>query len=470
MPIYSYTTQATVIQQIANRLYDPTQTFWTNAELALYLNESLQTWNALTGFWRGDFTFSAQPSTTFYDLTDTAAMPNTLRPYTVTDTQIYSMMQYHFLEPPSGINPWPVTGSLQFTANDFLNAVQRRRDEMLSITGCTQTRSTIPAVAGRIQLADNILDVRRMAYLPNPIPVGAYGLGEYGVGPYGGVILRDPTMMWPEDTWGEMAFNRNYTITPAGIPYAYMMSTQPPISFDTDRPPAWAGSYELLTVNAGAALSVTSASLLSIPDDWTHVLKWGAMADLLSREWDAKDIPRAAYCEQRYRLGLAAMSTTPALIAMRLGNVPLQIDAIRAADLYNTNWEAFLAGPPKNCYHSGLNLLALSPIPDSGSYSFMATVVQNAPLPVLPGDPVQVARDDLNSIIDYAQHLATFKEGGDEFLRTMPLFERFMKQAAVYNGKLSELGEYQSMLKDISQREDDMNPRLTPDGEQAGVS
>jgi hypothetical protein len=474
MPLpYSYTTQGAVLQEIANRLYDPTMTFWTQAELSLYLNEALQTWNALTGYWRGDFTFPTVAGELWYDLT---TVPNTLRPYTVTDVNLYVLMQYHFLEPPTGIDPWPANGSKQFTSDDFLNAVQRRRDEILSITGCTQAYSLVPAVAGRIALPDRVIDVRRMAYLPSPL-----------------FPAQSPSVVWPDDTWAEQSFNRNYTIQPAGVPLAYLMSTQPPISFDTDRPPAYSGNYELLTVNAGSALNVNFPSTLLIPDDWTHVLKWGAMADLLSREWDAKDLPRAAYCESRYRLGVAAMLTAPALLAMRINNVGLQIDSVRSADLYDTSWEGSSPFDPPQCFYSGMNMIAINPSANtvassteaygSGLYgvglyngvvttpwTMTATVVENALLPANLGAYVQVGRDDLDVIIDMAQHLAMFKSGGAEFAATMPLLTRFLKQAGLYNGKLRELGEYQSMLSGLSSLERGMNPVSTPDGEKAATS
>lgn len=464
MATYSYVTQAQAIQQIANRCYDPTQTFWTAAELALYLNEALYTWNALTSYWRGEFVFPSSPGSAWYDLTQ---LSNSLCPYTVTDASLYQLMQYHLLEPPTGINPWP--GSLQFSASDFLNAVQRRRDELLSLTGCTIAQSLIPAVAGRIQLPDTVIDVRRMAYIQG-VPFGAggaYGAGLYGYGAYSGYAPFPVSTVWPEDTWAEQSFNRQYTILPAGIPLAYLMSAQPPISFDTDRPPAYLGSYELLTVNAGPALSASTPSTLLIPDNWTPILKWGALADLLSREWDAQDLPRAKYCESRYRLGVAALLQAPQLLALRIGNVPLQIDSVRNADLYNTGWQAAPQGPPVAAYQSGLNLLGLSPIPDAGPYSLMATVVQSAPLPVLAADPVQVSRDDLDVIIDYAQHIAAFKQGGAEFLQTLPLLQRFLKHAAVYNAKLLELGEFTSMLLGVSQMESGANPVMQPAGADA---
>lgn len=444
MAVYTYTTKTVVLQEIANRLYDSTMQFWSSAELALYLNEALQTWNALTSFWRGDFVFPSVPNQTWYDLTTVA---NTLRPLTLLDTDLYRIIQYHLLEAVAW-NPW--TGaSLQFTADDLLNAIARRRDELLSLTGCTITQRLIPAVAGRIQLPDTVIDVRRMAYAPSAL-----------------FPSQEESVMWPEDAWAEQSFNRNYTLAPAGTPFAYLLSTQPPISFDTDVPPAYAGNYDLLTVEAGPTLTVPTPSLLSIPDDWAHVIKWGALADLLSRESNAKDIPRAAYCEGRYRMGVAALASAPALLAIRIANVPLQIDSVRSADLYNTGWQGLTAGKPSVALHAGLNILALAPDADAGPYSLTATVVQNAPLPVAGGDPVQVARDDLDAIIDYAQHLAAFKQGGEEFTRTIPLFQRFMKQASGYNGKLAELAEYTSTLLDLSQRERDTHPMMTPAAEQ----
>lgn len=460
MAIYSHISFATAKQQLANRLSDGTKQFWSDAELGLYLIESLRTWNALTSYWRSDFTFQSQANTVWYDLTDTVAMPNTLRPLTLTDRDLYTLIQYHLLE-PTAWNPW-AGASLQFTDNDLLNAVQRRRDEVLSVCGCTLTRSTVPAVAGRITLPDNVIDVRRMAYLPTP-PPSIYGVGAYGViVPYGMLVPFQGSVMWPEDAWAEQSFNRKWTLQPAGTPFQYLMSTDPPITFDVDLPPAFAGNYELLTVNAGPVLSVGTGTKLSIPDDWAHVIKWGALADLLSREYLSKDSVRAQYCEQRYRMGLKLLSQSSALLTMRIGNVPMQVDSVQAADAFQTRWQAQPASTPEFALHAGLNLLAFTPVPDAGPYSLTAMVVQNAPVPVSGIDPVQVARDDLDVILDYSQHLAAFKMGGAEFLVTLPLFERFMKQAAIYNAKLDELGEYTKLLFGLSQLQENMAPRMAP--------
>jgi hypothetical protein len=49
--IYTYTTLGVVRQEVANRLYDSAQVFWSAPELNSYLIEALRTFNAMTGFW-----------------------------------------------------------------------------------------------------------------------------------------------------------------------------------------------------------------------------------------------------------------------------------------------------------------------------------------------------------------------------------------------------------------------------------
>jgi hypothetical protein len=68
-------------------------------------------------------------------------------------------------------------------------------------------------------------------------------------------------------------------------------------------------------------------------------------------------------------------------------------------------------------------------------------------------------------MLDYAQHLAAFKMGGAEFMATLPLFQRFIKQASIYSSKLDELGEYTSMLLGLGALERSRNPVTTPSGD-----
>jgi hypothetical protein len=453
---YAFVNLGTARQELANRLYDPTQLFWSPAELNTIITEALRTWNALTGMWRGDFNFQSTPNTYWYDLT---VQLNSLRPYTVTDAVLYQAILLHMLEPVTG----PV--SVQFSLDDMTNAVQRRRDEVLTSTSCTQTLRYVGAVNGRITLPDTVLDVRRMAYLPGYVPRGGYGSGFYGSGEYGTSPPNFYTgyVMWPEDSWAMASFDYNWTQNPPGNPSTYLMSTEPPLSFDTNCPPQSAGQYELLTIEAGGTLSFVAPSTLNVPDDWTWVIKFGALADLMGRQANAADPLRQVYAEQRYKMGLMLLEKAPALLAMRVGNVPLQVDAIRNGDYFNTNWEAQAPGPPREALYSGLNLVALAPPPDAGPspgqpYMLTATVVENAPVPVADTDEIQMSRGDYDSVLDYCVHLAMFKAGGKEFSDTLPLFDRFLKQAALYGLKLAELAEFMKPIYDTANYEKNQNP------------
>lgn len=458
---YSYVNLGDARQQLANRLYDSAQIFWSADEINRIIVEALRTWNALTSMWREDFTFQTVQGTTWYDLTDLSQMPNTVRPYTVTDEIIYQDIFFHLLEPVGG----PV--SVQFTTDDVVNAVQRRRDEVLSVTSCTQTRLTVPAVNGRITLDDHVFDVRRMAYIPGFTFMGGYGSGYYGQGLYG---YSNPNkvigyVVWPGDVWSSQSFNRLWTLQPPGKPRTYIMSTEPPLSFTTDRAPDSAGAYELLVTQAGNTLVFGSPIPLQIPDDWTHVVKWGALSDLFGREANASDPLRQEYCEQRYKMGMALLKKAPALLAMRNGDVAMQIDAVRSADLYNTNWQAQAQAKPKTALYSGLNLIALTPTPDGPTVPYMMTVtcVENAPVPVADGDQIQVSRGDYDAVLDYCVHLAMLKVGGAEFSATIPLFRRFLDQASTYGLKLREIAEYTDIIYSMGNLEKAMNPVMVPE-------
>ena len=510
---YQYQTLAQARQSLANRLYDSSMVFWSSAELTLYIQEALQTFNSLAQFWRGDFVFPTAANITWYDLTQVA---NTLRPYTVTDQSLYTIMEYQLLEPVLGNFPasgTPVwTGTGMFSISDFVQAVERRRNELLGITGCTITRSTIAALTGQVRnfVDDYVIDIRRVAWFPTPISVLITGntttnsnvltgvsntsvLAGSSITGSGipanttisdvtlnnqivisnnatltatGVLLTVtpqplPNVLWPEDQWAFQAFESGYTEYPQDTPSTYAISTEPPLSFDTDVAPNSPGSYEILSVNAGTVLSTAAPTIIDIPADFCWILKYGALADLLSKESEAKDAGRAKYCNMRYEQGLQLLKIAPAALQIRVNNAPVWIDAVRSADEYNTTWQAEPAGAPANVYAAGLNLIGLNPTPNSINYSITATVVVNAPIPVNNTDPIQVARDDYDVIIDMAQHIALLKNGGAEFSETIALYNRFVQQAARYNSKLTELGCFKEAIVGSSQREEVMNPRYT---------
>jgi hypothetical protein len=425
---------------LAQRLYDPTGQFWTQAERLLYIQEAMRCWNALTAYWRGDFTFPSQAMVAWYDITNLTTAPNTLRPPTLTTTNLYTIIEYHLLEPPVGAGAW--TGSAQFALSDIQNAVTQRINELLGASGCSITQSLVAATPGRIALPPTTLDLRRVAFLP-----ASSGLGS-------------PQTLWQDDSWAWESFEPNYTILPQGVPSTYATSTQPLFAFDVDRTLNVAGQYELLTTQATAG--ATGASVI-VPDDWAWVAKYGALADLLGRESNAKDALRQRYCEQRYAEGMSLLALAPALLGLRVNNIPVEIDSVRAADQYNTGWEGAPPTAPAMALVAGLNLIALTPTPDTGAYTLTATVVENCPVPLIGTDCINVTEDVYEAILDEAQHVAMLKCGGAEFLATVPMHQRFLSLAALYSSKIAEMGEFAQVLYAQSRLEASANPRMTAD-------
>lgn len=434
---YSYVSLTTAKEQLAQRLYDPNSIFWSDSEKTYYIVEAIRTWNAHTSFWRSEFILNLSEGSVWYDIADDVAIPNTIRPFTITDDYLYRVIQHHLLEPATG-STW--TGSLQFNAQDLLQAVQRRRDELLSNTGCTISRDIVPAIPGRTFLDDKTIDIRRNAWLP----VAGFGYSN--------------TPLWPDDEFAIQSYGNNYTTRDPGTPTQYRQSTQPPLSFDVDTEPAVPGSYEVLSVKAGADLSVVSPTILPVPDDYTWIVKFGAMADLLNRDSNAKDVMRAQYCNLRYKQGQALLFGSASVLFARVNNLPMDIDSVQNTDNYRSGWQAQSNGQPDLCMTAGLNMVGFARTPDSGPYGITLTVVQNAPVPIVGGDTIQVGRDAYDAILDYAVHLASFKMGGLEFLSTLPLYQRFMTQATLYNSKLDELGEYTKAIYEMSQLQAQSNP------------
>lgn len=449
---YSYANLNDALGALSARLYDdgiadqPAFQQWNQTELTGYIQEALRTWNALSGFWRTEMVFPLSQGQTFYDL---HAQNNSVVPYTVTQLSIVEQIENHLLEPPTTSYPLTWAGSNQFALSDILSALQRRCDETISTSGCTVTPGNVNApIGGRVTLTDNVMEIRRVVWVPG---------ANFG---YPNKILRQA------DAWAQRAFNIGYTTSNQQPPRTWYQSTDPPISFSVDFTPPVPGNYNLLTVNSGPAWSANNTGGLTIPDDWTWVPKWGAMFDLLSRESSAKDALRADYCQKRYAEGTKLLAAAPTVLALRVNNYPMAVDPLRNGDDFNPLWQSAGNYAPTAAYLTA-NLMAFGKrkVPEgagnaSGAwlapgYSATVAIVQNAPIPTAGNDYIQVARDDYDTIIDYAQHLALFKTGGAEFAATVSLYQKFEQKAAQYNGRLADMGFFEWSMQDLGTLEAD---------------
>ena len=404
---YQTTTLAQAVADVSARLSDPANVRWTSPELQAYIIEAIRTWNALTGHFRDVGTFDTVSGTPFYDLV--LVCPG-ICAYTVRDADLVSTLEYHLLEPPISF-AW--TGSGQFTLADLTLALQRRRDQFLLETGMVLTRTTptvIPAMGGRVPLDESIITVRRVAF-----------------GNSDGV-----TSLHREDVWAFNHFARGWVQQPGRppeSPFGYSVGETPPLVLQivpglTDR-----GLLDLVSVNRGAVLNPALPVLMGIPDDWTWVVKFGALADLLSKDGLAQDPARAAYCEARWQQGIELAKTASTIWSARVNDVPIDMGPLTESDDFDAGWQG-RSGSPVTLLTTTGTLLALSPVPDA-IYGITVDAVRSAPVPTQLTDFLQIGPELLGIVYDYAVHLAEIKEGAPAVKDSQPLLDRFMRAAGV---------------------------------------
>jgi hypothetical protein len=436
MPGYAHITYAQLQTEVANRLDDPANIFWTAAEIQLYILEALRTWQAFSHYARDRMIFSTAANTIFYDLTQ---QPGTLIPFTVKDSDLVSVMLSELLEPQLAAGLY--VGTDMFTLADFTKALERRRNQFLLETGMVLTRAVLnwpaPPIS-RSPLDDRTISLRRVAWID---PGGNF------------------TVLWRSNEWAASAFSHGWENTTGITPSEYSTAAEPPVTLQVIPPPANNGQVELLSVLAGAPLNPTAGVLLGIPDDFTWVIKWGALADLLAKAGEAHDTLRASYCEQRYREGIALAMIHSSAVQGLINGAQVTIQAVKSFDTFNPSWQNTAATQPTDLALASWNMLAASPQPDAVGYSLTLDVIRNAPLPVNPGDFIQLGREELDAVIDYVEHLAWFKIGGVEFAETKPLYENFQRVAALYNETLKATIDFVEPMGDRAARQDILEPR-----------
>jgi hypothetical protein len=420
---YSWLEFVTARQQLALRLSDTGNIYWTDAENGLYIQKALRMFNALTATWKTDFVYNS--SNLWNSLGLLSGSP---RLRTLTDTNSYTMMEYHLLEPPSG-GTW--TGTSQFNIDDLSQALQRRRDEMLQISNCNQSLMGGIALTPNTRLTtlpDTVIDVERVRYI---------------------AIDSSVNTLYRDDTVAQEFYEAGFWQAPGNRPQTFMLSSEPPLTWVVDIPPGQPGTYEAVVLQSGAAFNPPTPTLLGIPDDFAWVVEWGALADLLGTESEATDRERAAYCLRRYQDGLNLLLKTPWVMLAKVNGQATNTDSIAATDRYLPEWDSTPASFGPVIVIGGIDFLA-APV---GS-GIGVTVLGNAPVPMMNTDFVQVSRSNWDAVLDLAQSLACFKMGGAEFQQALELETRAIQACAAENSRLKSTGSFSDILVQRGQAQD----------------
>lgn len=419
---YTHTSLLQARTALAIRLQDPNHIYWKAPELDAYIVEALRSWQAFTCFYRERQPLTTAANTPFYDLT--TALPAGAFDYNVTDADLISQMLYQLIERQLVAGAWD--GTNQFSLEQIIQALQRRRDRFLGDTGAVVTRDLLPVSAppiGRIPIPDSVIDIRHVAWINSD-----------------GVA----TNLWRDDEFAVNAYNPGWQQSPTDPPDVYCIATTPPCSIQVAPGPLNDGTLELCSVKSGTTLDA-SGVLLGVPDDLAWGVKWGALADLLMGDGPGLDPQRAAYCEQRYQEAVQLAMLMPSLLLAQVNDEAIDSGSIFDADAFMPDWRATL-GSPAFAAMVGRNLLALANCPD-GIYGLTLDLVVNMPVPVADADKVQIGRDMLDTLLDEAQHIAAWKMGGQEFQLTMALHQSFVKAAGEQNARIRQAAFYNDLLR-----------------------
>lgn len=384
--------------------------FWTDLEMGIYIKEALRTWQAAAQYHRDQDTFSTSPTVPIYDLTQT--LTNGLLAQTVTDVQVYQGMLYQLMETPvEELSPNTLTE--QFIPQDLIDALQRSRDQFLVESGAFLTQVSLGPGAptnGRVTLADSVIDIRRATWRPT------------------GGSFR---FLHRSDEWTAGAYIPRWQSTP-GTPSTYSFYTAPSVGLTLIPVPSTAGTLQLLTASTGPALSnpptpLPAGTVLGIPDDWAWVVKWKALADVLSRSGEATDSNRTQYCQKMWETGTGLARMADSVKQVAFGSSIMNLLTFDELDSYNPGWMN-TPGTPTTVALGGLNLVGLSPVPNA-VITITIDVVQNMPIPVLDTDFIQVGREVWDTVLKFAFHLGMFKVGGQEWEETFPMAEELFTRA-----------------------------------------
>jgi hypothetical protein len=218
---------------------------------------------------------AATPPTWQWGARMAAYLPATV--YPDTSCRIYSEIQRHMLESPINTG---LTWTTMWTTTEVESYLTQRLALFLVDSGLIRERRDVAATSSEVTLPSDSLDVLRTVW---------------NDGASRSVLVRI-------DKWALDNGAVGWQATP-GTPLYYTEDTNSALGAEVAPSPAAPGTLELVII---AAPPVQRAHCYSInlPAIFTSYLKWGVIADMLSKEGEAQDPQRAAYAEARFTEGV----------------------------------------------------------------------------------------------------------------------------------------------------------------------
>lgn len=416
---YTQFSLATLTDEIALAMQDPTSVFWKREEIYALIREGMYLWGAGTSYWRERGQFSTVAGTYLYDLS--AQLPN-LRARTVTLDDLVKQIQYHLDEAAAGVSGAGMT--TQFTVNQIIQALILKRNEFVidaRLPFALATLPITPSPEGRTDLTNDVVAIGNLAWVDSQ-----------GV----------KTPLRREDAWSEDGYMPLWPLEP-GVPFAYSEAETKPIQLQLYPGPLDTGNLELLYVPTIQMAGLADTETFQIPDEFSGAIKWGALYSILSSHNEGFDPQRAQYALERYKQYVTTAALHRSILRTQVGRVPAQLDTLANIDGGMPTWRNSRGVPTLSA--TLYDFVALAKAPDN-VYGITCDVVRSAPVPANIADPIQMGPEEIPYLMDFVRHSLSFKLGGSEFTATMPLFDNFLSAMTQRNKLLGVQARYLTPL------------------------
>lgn len=394
-------------------------TFWTSSELDTYIAEALRWWGLTAMYFRQTGRITTVPGQAFYDipthLEDNFFVP--LQDFHVTDRAMINDVCYQLMEPP--IVSWPGgwIGTEMFTLEEITQLLEASRDDLLKMTGLLAYELIVPWVPTQTRLempVDTVIQIPRTAVRP---------------------VDQDPVPIWAGDNIQVQTTISDSWLPKVNRPKAFSVNYTPQLSIDLWPAPITSGEALVYATLAGDSFfpRVTD-TIFGLPDDICFVAKYRALEDLLSGDGLNRAWKLSEYCHQRVIHGLDAIANYLSFNWAESNGRKTPITSLAQLDQSRPKWQS-TPGRPKSVHQLTWNLIAMYPVPDD-KYILTFDAVRKAPIPETDGDFIQVGRESLQALLDYAQHIASFKMQGGEFDATLALYQSAHEAAMDYRAQI----------------------------------
>jgi hypothetical protein len=150
---------------------------------------------------------------------------------------------------------------------------------------------------------------------------------------------------------------------------------------------------------------------------------------------------------------------------------PLSPTTLRDLDLGRRNWEGETTASgsdvptePKMWAPAGLQLIAIWPADAVGNNTLLCDGVSATPILTMDSQKIDIGTEEVESLLNYCEHLAMFKQGGEEFSESQDEFQSVLANAGERNGLLMASSKYRTFMgldtsRDKKPRKAD-NPRV----------